>query len=66
MDFHPAGSASPSFHVKPTRKNMTKLGFQSAEMKFELLRPCKKMHFEMASDGKHAKELLTLHNSALP
>lgn len=45
---------------------MTKLGFQSAEMKFELLRLSKKMHFEVASDGKHAGELLTLYNSPLP
>lgn len=36
MDFYPDGSTSPSFHVKPTRSNMTKLGFQSAEKKFEL------------------------------
>lgn len=36
MDFYTDGPTSPSSHVKPTRSNMTKLGFQSAEKKFEL------------------------------
>lgn len=66
MDFFPAGSAGPAFYVKPTRNNMTKLSFQLAEMKSELLGPWKKVHLEMASDGKHARELLTWYDSALP
>lgn len=39
MDFFPAGSAGPAFYVKPTRNDMTKLNFQPAEMKSELLGP---------------------------
>lgn len=45
MDFYPDGRDSPSFHVKPTRNKISKLGFQSAEMKSEALETVKEDAF---------------------